>query len=150
MRVKSKVYHVQRKDGLVSCKVEIRGDEGTASYPLRHAIVHSPTGFEFGYGGSGPADLALSILLDFFGEAQAMPGNDDHRKVTDFLARSRARRVYQQFKWLFITPQRGEKFQITARQIDAWLRNEANADELQDVLMRHQQYIEERLQRRRG
>ena len=24
---------------------------------------HSPTGFEWGYGGSGPADLALNILL---------------------------------------------------------------------------------------
>jgi hypothetical protein len=26
------------------------------------AIYHSPTGFEFGYSGSGPADLALNIL----------------------------------------------------------------------------------------
>lgn len=26
---------------------------------------HSPTGFEWGYGGSGPAQLALAILLDF-------------------------------------------------------------------------------------
>lgn len=26
---------------------------------------HSPTGFEWGYGGSGPAQLALALLLDF-------------------------------------------------------------------------------------
>jgi len=25
---------------------------------------HSPTGFEWGYGGSGPAQLALALLLD--------------------------------------------------------------------------------------
>ncbi len=29
---------------------------------LPHVVHHSPTGFEWGYGGSGPADLALSIL----------------------------------------------------------------------------------------
>ena len=26
---------------------------------------HSPTGFEWGYGGSGPAQLALALLLDY-------------------------------------------------------------------------------------
>lgn len=31
--------------------------------PLRQTLVrHSPTGLEFGYGGSGPADTALNIL----------------------------------------------------------------------------------------
>ena len=29
-------------------------------------INHSPTGFEWGYGGGGPAQLALAILLKFF------------------------------------------------------------------------------------
>ena len=28
-------------------------------------VVHSPMGFEWGYGGSGPADLALNILAMF-------------------------------------------------------------------------------------
>ncbi len=28
---------------------------------------HSPTGLEYGYGGSGPADMALTILADFHG-----------------------------------------------------------------------------------
>lgn len=35
--------------------------------PLVHHVEHSPTGFCWGYGGSGPADLALSILWDFLG-----------------------------------------------------------------------------------
>jgi len=30
---------------------------------------HSPTGFEWGYSGSGPAQLAFEILFDVFGDA---------------------------------------------------------------------------------
>jgi hypothetical protein len=34
--------------------------------PFRHDVRnHSPDGFEWGYGGSGPAQLALAILLDY-------------------------------------------------------------------------------------
>lgn len=37
---------------------------GDRSEPLPHAIRrHSPDGFEWGYVGSGPSDLALNILL---------------------------------------------------------------------------------------
>ena len=36
--------------------------------PLHHVVFHSPTGFEWGYAGSGPADLALSILADYLHE----------------------------------------------------------------------------------
>lgn len=33
---------------------------------------HSPDGFAWGYGGSGPAQLALAILLEIFGEEVAL------------------------------------------------------------------------------
>ena len=33
---------------------------------------HSPTGLEWGYGGSGPAQLALAILADAVGDAGAL------------------------------------------------------------------------------
>jgi hypothetical protein len=32
---------------------------------------HSPTGFEWGYSGSGPAQLALAILADHIGDDEA-------------------------------------------------------------------------------
>jgi len=32
---------------------------------------HSPTGFAWGYGGSGPAQLALALLLEFTNEDEA-------------------------------------------------------------------------------
>jgi hypothetical protein len=38
------------------------------SRPLRHILLDSPTGFAWGYEGSGPADLAMSLLCDVLGE----------------------------------------------------------------------------------
>jgi hypothetical protein len=39
------------------------------SLPLHlEAMSYSPTGFEWGYGGSGPALLALALLLDAVGD----------------------------------------------------------------------------------
>ena len=38
--------------------------------PSQHLRNHSPCGFEWGYGGSGPAQLALALLLDFCGEEE--------------------------------------------------------------------------------
>jgi hypothetical protein len=35
--------------------------------PLRHHVCHSPTGFEWGYTGNGPAELARCILIDHIG-----------------------------------------------------------------------------------
>ena len=45
--------------------------DGTARATVEHAIRHSPTGIEWGYGGSGPADLARSILLGLTDEGTA-------------------------------------------------------------------------------
>jgi hypothetical protein len=36
--------------------------------PLPHVPLHSPTGMTWGYEGSGPADLALSILADYYNQ----------------------------------------------------------------------------------
>lgn len=38
--------------------------EGTPLDPRLDLLNHSPTGFECGYGGSGPAQLALAILAN--------------------------------------------------------------------------------------
>lgn len=39
-----------------------------------HLRNHSPTGFEWGYFGSGPAQLALALVADCCGEDLARPG----------------------------------------------------------------------------
>lgn len=41
----------------------VRRDSAVSHVP--HVGVHSPDGFETGYSGSGPSDLALSILCEF-------------------------------------------------------------------------------------
>lgn len=72
------------------CYVEVmkskdeRKDFEKLTYPLWHVVRHSPTGFNWGYAGSGPADCALSILTDCLGE-------------------ERAERWYQEFKRQFLT-----------------------------------------------
>lgn len=62
---------------------------------------HSPDGFNWGYGGSGPSQLALAILLDFTGDAQL---SLEH---------------YQDFKWQMIAPL-GPQWNLTGAQIRVW------------------------------
>ena len=71
--------------------------------PLRLDLVnHSPAGFSWGYGGSGPAQLALALLADALG--------DDDLAV----------RLHQAFKFRVVAcwPE-GERWWITADQIAA-------------------------------
>jgi hypothetical protein len=79
---------------------QVRRVDGT-KLPLRLDLVnHSPTGFEWGYGGSGPAQLALAILADYL--------KDDARAV----------QLHQSFKWVCIArlPRNGP-WSLTGREI---------------------------------
>ena len=83
-------------------------------YLLKHVVFHSPTGFSWGYGGSGPADLALSVLADHFGEH---PTEDDLCH-----GRPRCWQLHQPFKWNFIASLPfGEAFELHSTQIESWL-----------------------------
>ena len=97
--------------------------EDRPAYKLRHMIVHSPSGMAWGYGGSGPADLALSILADHLGEADAIPAHEryDHDIATE-IQRTQAWMLHQDFKWCSIAPlDQGAGWTITAAEIGAWL-----------------------------
>jgi hypothetical protein len=50
----------------------------------RRIVRHSPTGFAWGYGGSGPSDLALNILSVFTGQEAAESLYQDFKR--DFIA----------------------------------------------------------------
>lgn len=63
---------------------------------------HSPTGFNWGYGGSGPAQLALALLLDFTG------------------SRDTATRYYQTFKREHVAGW-GDSWCLTGDEIQAFL-----------------------------
>jgi hypothetical protein len=40
----------------------------TRTFPLPHFVKHSPDGYSWGYGGSGPAELARCLLIHALGE----------------------------------------------------------------------------------
>jgi hypothetical protein len=60
-----KIYHGSRKNG--KPYVTVQDDSNAALRPLRHFVKHTPSGFDWGHGGSGPADLAWALLIDFYG-----------------------------------------------------------------------------------
>lgn len=73
------------------------------SYHLKHIVRHSPDGFNWGYGGSGAADTALSIL-------------------TDCVGKDRAEALYQGFKERFVSIW-GESFEVTENEIKLWVQS---------------------------
>jgi len=61
---------------------------------------HSPTGFAWGYGGSGPSQLALAILADLHSDAKAL-------------------QWYQPFKWRVIAQlPRDKPWTLSAQQVN--------------------------------
>ena len=71
-------------------------------------VNHSPSGFEWGYGGSGPAQLALALLLDYTGdEAVAL----DHYQELKTEVVSQLACAGSEGRW-----------RLTASEIDAALR----------------------------
>lgn len=71
--------------------------------PSRRLRNHSPDGFEWGYSGSGPAQLALAILLDFFD------------------CETTALRYYQGFKEEVIATLKDASWEITPHTMRAWV-----------------------------
>jgi len=74
--------------GNVTC---YRDSDGIHTNVPRRITRHSPDGFGWGYGGSGPADFALNILSVFIGQRLAEG-------------------LYQDFKWEFLSrmPEEGD------------------------------------------
>jgi hypothetical protein len=91
---------------------------------LPHVDYHSPDGFEWGYGGSGPADLALAILTDFFEEnpkevqTYARTGQGEPSSAVHF---------HQKFKDKFVAGLPKNQWQITEEEIKKWQSNEIGA-----------------------
>ena len=79
----------------------LNGEPATNIAHLWH--LHSPTGFAWAYGGSGPADLALNVLLNF-------------------TSREEAERLHQEFKRAFIEVMPREGAIIKGTAIKAWLK----------------------------
>lgn len=83
------------------CRVEVVAFDGTVSdLPLRLDLFnHSPTGFEWGYSGSGPAQLALALL------AHALEDDD------------RAFQHHQRFKFKHVASFDAERWSMSSPRI---------------------------------
>jgi hypothetical protein len=82
------------------CRVTVDG----RSLDLRHDLRnHSPDGAEWGYGGSGPAQLALALLADATGDDELA---QDH---------------YQRFKREVVAGFKRDRFLITQAEIRCWI-----------------------------
>jgi hypothetical protein len=66
---------------------------------------HSPDGFEWGYPGSGPAQLALAILADHL--------RDDEQAMN----------LHQRFKWAVVAELPERKWTLTSKQIETALQS---------------------------
>lgn len=75
-------------------------------------IAHSPTGFEWGYGGSGPAQLALAMLLEVLPEPRALG-------------------IYQAFKWDVVAhlPKTDAPWELAESRILDWARTVGGREE---------------------
>lgn len=98
-----KIYKGKRSYEGVEGQTIVVQDNGE-EYPLDHIERHSPDGFNWGFGGSGPADTALSIL-------------------TDCLGMDQANQLYQLFKWEFVAGW-GEEWSITEKEILEWVEKQ--------------------------
>lgn len=72
--------------------------------PRLDLVRHSPDGFNWSYGGSGPSQLALAICADAL-------GND-----------AEALRVYQGFKNAFVALQQGDEWEISVAEVRAMIQ----------------------------
>lgn len=83
--------------------------------PSQAIVNHSPNGFEWGYGGSGPAQLALGILYDFTRDA----GLADQQ--------------HDAFKWAYVAEWHEPAWQISGAEIVAWLQSVGAAISNDDI-----------------
>lgn len=88
--------------GDIICRRTEHGPE--VNIPHRF-VKHSPAGLEWGYGGSGPADLALNALAAYIGRKRAEEDG-----------------LYQEFKWDFIARLPFEGGTIKRDDVMNWLK----------------------------
>lgn len=102
-----KTYHLRRRIGTGETAVTVHPSDGLP-YPLPHFVQHSPDGFEWGYGGSGPSELARCVLIDHLG----LDGSDPELQLPV---------SYQEFKAAKIATIEADYFEITSGEITGWI-----------------------------
>lgn len=108
-----KFYQGTRTETGLEVLVICKGDGWTNKQTLNPRFDlwnHSPCGFEWGYGGSGPAQLALAILADALGDDEA------------------ARINHQDFKFLTVANFPRAGFLLYARDVILWYKSDPSRE----------------------
>ena len=100
------IYHGEKTHGGCGRQLVFKDDDILMPGPSQAIDNRSPDGFNWGYGGDGPAQLALAILFDETQDAK--------------LAVSR----HQQFKRDHVANW-GEKWEISSEELCKWLTKNA-------------------------
>lgn len=104
-----------------------RLEDGRAACNVPQVIVqHSPTGFEWGYGGSGPADLALNVLHFLLPPREVHDFGDGRRMMEGVLVGGigvspEALQLHQDFKRHFLESMKEDGGHITLEEMRAWI-----------------------------
>lgn len=98
-------YKGKRTNEGVGPQIVLRNERPLSLKTSLKLHPHSPNGFNWGYGGSGPAQLALALLYN---------ATHDRNLALD---------NYQVFKWEYVS-RWGDSWQITDQEILAWLRRQ--------------------------
>jgi len=96
--------------------MNFEGSDFWGNLPLYLSEVnHSPTGFEWGYLGSGPSQLSYAILRSYFTFSE---------KLSVWAAKEKARKFYFRFKEDFVARWKSEEWEISSDKIRLWLAGE--------------------------
>lgn len=86
-------------------------------------VNHSPTGFEWGYGGSGPSQLAFCIVYEFCKRVLKYPSRKEKHLDVNFIIASR---VSQYFKWQFLANLKSDTFIFKQEDIETFIKASIN------------------------
>jgi hypothetical protein len=110
------------RDGFV-----FRRDESGVWTNVPHLVTHhSPTGFEWGYSGSGPADLALNIV-EFVLRSSGYSGSTDRLWRGECFSLAYA--LHQDFKRQFIATLSRDGGFLSYADVVAWVKEGIVSDE---------------------
>ena len=95
--MKNKIEWLRLQDGRFVLGVD---NHALSPEPSQKLFNHSPDGFNIGYGGSGPAQSALAILLHVLGD------------------KDKAIRLHQDFKWEFLAKSEYQRTRMGSFEVD--------------------------------
>jgi hypothetical protein len=104
------------------------GHRGTLRTNVQWKVrEHSPDGFEIGYSGSGPADLALNAMAALF----LARGADRVEKCFDGSVSHKAWLLHQPFKFKFLANAHRDEGRIEWAEIQNWLEDQERRLEIE-------------------